>query len=35
MCIAIEGPELSLVNFENIPDIFKGKKLLYFTIDVI
>ena len=35
MCVVIEGPELTLVNFDNILDIFKEEKLSYFTVDII
>ena len=30
MCIVIEGPELTLVNFDNIMDLFKEKYILLF-----
>ena len=34
MRIVIEGPELTLVDFDNILDIFKERKKLYFAVDI-
>ena len=31
----IEGPELTLVDFDNVLDIFKEKKSPYFTVEII
>ena len=35
MFIVIRGPELAIADFDNTLDIFKGKKSLYFTFDII
>ena len=35
MCIVVEGPELTLVDFDNILDISKEKKSSYLrTVDI-